>query len=103
MRAGEASATSTAISSRRTPAWVADRRASRRNGLGSHAEAIAAVLERVSDYPHCGRYAAWPGPNSNTFVAWVLRRAGIAYRLGINAIGKSYGKARGDRPRRPGD
>jgi hypothetical protein len=66
---------------------------------GHRAEAIATVLERVRDYPYCGRYAAWPGPNSNTFVAWVLRRAGIAHRLGVNAIGKSYGKAKGDRRR----
>jgi hypothetical protein len=57
---------------------------------GEPAERLRAVLERAADYPHCGRYFAWPGPNSNTFVAWVLRRAGVAHRLSWRAIGKGY-------------
>lgn len=45
--------------------------------------AIKAVLENVSDYPHRERYLAWPGPNSNIFASWVLRRAGIRHRIGL--------------------
>ena len=48
------------------------------------------VLERPEEYPHCQRYHYWPGPNSNTFAAWVLRRAGIDYPLDGRAIGCTY-------------
>ena len=42
------------------------------------ARRIAEVLSRCAgDYPHCARYFPWPGPNSNTFVAWVLAEAKI--------------------------
>ena len=57
---------------------------------GRDAAAIAKVLREVEIYPHCDRYFVWPGPNSNTFVAWVLRRAGIAHPLHWMAFGKRY-------------
>jgi len=57
---------------------------------GEQAGAISRVLDRARDYPHCERYLAWPGPNSNTFVAWVLREAGIVHPLGRKAFGRSY-------------
>ena len=60
---------------------------------GEAAERIAAVLSRCSnDYPFCARYFPWPGPNSNTFVAWVLARAGIDHRLGWRGLGRNYGR-----------
>jgi hypothetical protein len=60
---------------------------------GEEARRIAEVLSRCSsDYPFCGRYFPWPGPNSNTFVAWVLARAGIRQRLGWRALGGNYGR-----------
>lgn len=57
---------------------------------GEEAERIAAVLAKPQAYPHCRRYRYWPGPNSNSFVAWVLREAGVPYRLPWRAIGKSW-------------
>ena len=58
---------------------------------GDEARRIAAVLSRcATDYPYCTRYVAWPGPNSNTFVAWVLAQAGIEHRLGRRALGRNY-------------
>ncbi|MBC7807324.1 MAG: DUF3750 domain-containing protein [Akkermansiaceae bacterium] len=46
---------------------------------GAEAENIARILERAwTNYPHRTRYLAFPGPNSNTFVAWVLKRSGLA-------------------------
>jgi len=58
---------------------------------GDEARRIAEVLSRCSsDYPFCGRYFPWPGPNSNTFVAWVLAQAGIEHRLGWRALGRNY-------------
>ena len=57
---------------------------------GSAAQAIYTVLTKVQDYPFWDRYRAWPGPNSNTFVAWVLRQAGLDHALDPRAIGKDY-------------
>lgn len=49
---------------------------------------IEAALER---YPWRHQYRLWPGPNSNTFVAWVAREV-PALRLDLppTAIGKDY-------------
>jgi hypothetical protein len=57
---------------------------------GEEAQAIARVLAAAGAYPHRDRYLAWPGPNSNTFVAWVLRSARVHQRLGWMALGKRY-------------
>ena len=61
---------------------------------GEDARRIAQVLEKPENYPHCQHYRMWPGPNSNTFVAWVLREAGIAARLDPRGIGRSYRTAK---------
>lgn len=57
---------------------------------GEEAKRIRLALVSASEYPYCHRYRLWPGPNSNTFVAWVLRQAGIGYGLGRRAIGRNY-------------
>jgi hypothetical protein len=57
---------------------------------GADAAAILAVLGRSSGYPHRHRYRYWPGPNSNTFVAWVLREAGVKHALIWKAFGKRF-------------
>ena len=57
---------------------------------GEAARRIAEILDNITSYPYCERYRYWPGPNSNTFVAWVLRHAGIDQRLGRRAIGRNY-------------
>jgi hypothetical protein len=58
---------------------------------GAEAAALRAVLERcAAEYPHCHLYHYWPGPNSNTFAAWVLRKAGIDYALPWRAIGATF-------------
>jgi len=58
---------------------------------GDEARRIAEVLLRCGkDYPFCSRYYPWPGPNSNTFVAWVLAQAGVEHRLGWRALGCNY-------------
>ena len=65
---------------------------SRRAALwqGEQARRIAAVLAEPERYPHGQRYRYWPGPNSNSYVAWVLRRAGIEYALGWRGIGHKW-------------
>jgi hypothetical protein len=59
---------------------------------GSDAEAIQAVLSRPNVYPWCRRYEYFPGPNSNTYTAWVLRQAGIDYAFPPSAVGSDYAK-----------
>jgi hypothetical protein len=60
---------------------------------GEEARRIAEVLSRCErSYPFCDRYFPWPGPNSNTFVAWVLEEANVAHRLGWRAFGRNYNR-----------
>ena len=61
---------------------------------GDAAQRIAAVLGDAARYPYCQRYRMWPGPNSNTFVAWVLREAGVSAALDARGIGRNYRTAK---------
>jgi len=55
------------------------------------AQQIALALhESWEQYPYLYRYQVMPGPNSNTFVAWILHRAGVEYRLSRRAVGKNF-------------
>ncbi len=54
-------------------------------------EIITRIEAAVADYPYADRYTAWPGPNSNTFVAHVLRAVPeLKVDLPSTAIGKDY-------------
>ena len=54
-------------------------------------EVIARIEAAVASYPYADRYTAWPGPNSNTFVAHVLRAVPeLKVYLPSTAIGKDY-------------
>lgn len=61
---------------------------------GAAANAIIPRLEKaIADYQYAnaGDYRLWPGPNSNTFVATVLRAVPeLAVALPANAIGKDF-------------
>lgn len=57
---------------------------------GQQAAKIVEVLRRPLDYPYRNSYRAWPGPNSNTYPAWVLRKAEIPVALDPKAIGKDF-------------
>lgn len=58
---------------------------------GAEALRIHSILEQTAKaYPHCHAYVPWPGPNSNTFVAWVLKEAGINFTLHWKALGRAY-------------
>ena len=59
---------------------------------GRQAEtAITAIEQAAKQYPWRSEYRIWPGPNSNTFVAWLLRRVpGLDAELPPTAIGKDY-------------
>ena len=61
-----------------------------REWMGDEAERLLQVLAASPDYPERHRYRYWPGPNSNTYAAWVLAQAGIEYVLDPRAVGKDY-------------
>ena len=62
-----------------------------RDVRGAEAQAIAVKLDAVAKrYPY-ESYRAWPGPNSNTFVAWLGREIPhLEVALPATAIGKDY-------------
>jgi hypothetical protein len=57
---------------------------------GEEALRLQRVLREADRYPYSRRYRYWPGPNSNTYVAWVFREARIAHRLGRLAVGSRF-------------
>jgi hypothetical protein len=61
---------------------------------GAEAAALIPKIEAaVAAYPHSrrGSYTVWPGPNSNTFVAWVVRNTeGFGAELPPTAVGKDW-------------
>jgi hypothetical protein len=82
------------ISDRRAPdaEWYSARPRLVRDVRGAQAETIIAKLpQAVADYPYPTSYSAWPGPNSNTFIAH-LGRAIPELRVSLpsTAIGKDY-------------
>jgi len=67
------------------PELVADKR-----GAGVE-DLIARIDKAARAYPWAGEYTMWPGPNSNTFTAWVLRSVPeLEADLPPTAIGKDY-------------
>jgi hypothetical protein len=67
------------------PELLADRR-------GADVDALIARVEAaVQAYPYAGEYRLWPGPNSNTFTAWIGRAVPeLAIAMPATAIGKDY-------------
>ncbi len=59
---------------------------------GSFAEALIDQIQAAVDaYPYSRQYRLWPGPNSNTFTAFVAREVpGLGVDLPPTAIGKDY-------------
>jgi len=55
------------------------------------ARAIPTILQAVENYPYPNEYQLWPGPNSNTFTAYIGRQVPeLRMDLPTNAIGKDY-------------
>jgi hypothetical protein len=67
------------------PSVVLDRRGAGVDGL------IDKIRAAVESYPYPHEYRAWPGPNSNTFTAYVARQVPeLGLDLPSNAIGKDF-------------
>lgn len=55
------------------------------------ATAIDEINRASAEYPYQNSYAVWPGPNSNTYVAYIARRVPeLNLALPATAIGKDY-------------
>ena len=57
------------------------------------ASLIPDIEEQIAAYPYSnkGSYTVWPGPNSNTFVSWVVRHtSGFDAELPPVAVGKDW-------------
>jgi hypothetical protein len=52
---------------------------------------IQRIDKAARAYPHANAYTLWPGPNSNTFTAWIARAVPeLEIDLPATAIGKDY-------------
>lgn len=55
------------------------------------ARAIVHIQQAVNDYPWPQRYRAFPGPNSNTFIAWLIQQVPeLNVEMPSLALGKDY-------------
>ncbi|MEM9056581.1 MAG: DUF3750 domain-containing protein, partial [Pseudomonadota bacterium] len=67
------------------PVLLLDRRGADAAGL------IDRIDDAVRSYPYAQQYTMWPGPNSNSFTAWVgLQVPELALDLPFKAIGKRW-------------
>lgn len=61
------------------------------NWQGEDAEKIYQTTINFSqNYQYIDRYLAWPGPNSNTFIANILKESKVEICLPATAIGKDF-------------
>lgn len=67
------------------PVLLAEKRGDGVDGL------ISRIEQAALSYPYAREYTMWPGPNSNTFTAWISRAVPeLALDLPPTAIGKDY-------------
>jgi hypothetical protein len=57
---------------------------------GRATEIIECVRDQAPRYPYRDDYQGWPGPNSNTFVDWLVRACNINAELPSPSIGRDY-------------
>ena len=59
---------------------------------GAEAESLIPRIDAAARaYPYASEYTMWPGPNSNTFTAWIARAVPeLQADLPPTAIGKDY-------------
>lgn len=52
---------------------------------------IPQIIQAVKNYPDAAVYQLWPGPNSNTFIAYIARQVPeLGLMLPGNAVGKDF-------------
>lgn len=87
--------TGTALVSRHRPAdgyWYGNRPELLADVRGTGVDALIERIDAaIKEYPYPDSYHVWPGPNSNTFVAYIARRIPeLRVDLPPTAIGKDY-------------
>ena len=72
--------------------WFGNRPELLRDVRGAGVEGVIDRIESaVQQYPYAAKYRVWPGPNSNTFTAFVMREVPeLRVDLPPTAIGKDY-------------
>lgn len=57
----------------------------------TQAEKLTLIIRQTPhSYPYNYHYRYYPGPNSNTYVQWILNQAQIDYQLSHRGRGKNY-------------
>jgi hypothetical protein len=72
--------------------WYGERPRLLKDFRGNSADKlIEAVDQAAKSYPWPDTYKAFPGPNSNTFIAWIGKQVpGLGLELPFSAIGSGY-------------
>jgi len=72
--------------------WYGERPRLLKEYRGEGADRLIAAIDRAAkSYPWPDTYRAFPGPNSNTFTAWIARQVPeLGLSLPFSAIGSSY-------------
>jgi hypothetical protein len=52
--------------------------------------AIECIRREAEVYPYDDEYLVWPGPNSNTFVDWMVRTCALDVELPSTSIGRDF-------------
>ena len=72
--------------------WFGERPRLLKEIRGDKAERLIPVINQAAgSYPWQGTYKAFPGPNSNTFIAWIAKKVPeLELDLPFTAIGSGY-------------
>ncbi|AFZ52932.1 DUF3750 domain-containing protein [Cyanobacterium aponinum UTEX 3222] len=58
---------------------------------GEEADNLQTIIRKTPQiYPYNYLYRYYPGPNSNTYIQWILDKSQIRYSLGRKGLGKNY-------------
>lgn len=72
--------------------WYGERPRLLKEHRGAEAERLIPAIDKAArSYPWPDTYTAFPGPNSNTFIAWIAQKVpGLDLDLPFSAIGSGY-------------
>jgi hypothetical protein len=72
--------------------WYGSRPQLLKSHRGPGVDSMIAAIDRAAlDYPWKNNYKAFPGPNSNTFVAWIARQVPeLELHLPFRAVGSGF-------------
>jgi hypothetical protein len=73
--------------------WYGERPRLLKDIRGTRAEKLIPAIDQAArSYPWPTTYKAFPGPNSNTFTAWIAKKVPeLGLNLPFTAIGSGYG------------